>query len=465
MAKATFGGAPPQDPNSLDGYTGPVGTVGRGLLNPRNRPASQNNVGAGNPFRDIKDRRERNIVTPSKPISQNPDRYSKQGTNWVISASPDIKPIYLPIGVSLTNLKPLILANGIIVKVGENYLCSLTTLNEIKQSNNPHYDIVENGMVKVKDKEVIVGKTIKIIELNLTNLTTIIDNRDVLNKNAGAIDVVYGPETNLVDGVPKGIIDQINYTLDETSQRPADEYSIFDFYSLVDFKNNPKAAHYKITPLLVQTQQENTVFDPAKLREYLIEVGNKLKLLEIDFNLIQDIFYEAKLPNNPMSYTETEQAMSDVDTNKHHTVRRYSRNNGSFEDNSLNKTKTELEDSLEQSKQELEDSINEIKNELEQTEVTKPTVEKWKLRRKRDGDKNGMGIYPTANFKNFGIGYTKTADKKQGSIKEGESFTGYLFKSQKFKKVTLSIWAIQSTPDSPITGYAYQGKGDSVDKA
>ena len=400
-----------------------------------------------------------------KTISQNPDRYSKVGSNWVISASKDIKPITLPIGVSLTNLKPLIKADGIIVKVGENYLCSLNTINLIKDSNNPHYDIVQNGSVKVKDKEVVVGKTIKIIELNLTNLSTIIDSRDVLNKNAGAIDVVYGPETNLVDGVPKGIIDQINYTLDETSQRPKDEYSIFDFYSMVDYTKNPKALHYKITPLLVKTQQEDTVFEPAKLREYLIEVGNKLKLLEIDFNLIQDIFYDAKLPNNPMSYTETEQAMSDVDTNKHHTVRRYSRNNGSFEDNSLNKTKTELEDSLEITKQELEDSINEIKKDLEVTDTPKPTIEKWRLRKRRDLKTNGMGIYPTANFKNFNLAKNLKADKQQGIIREGESFTGYLFKSMKYKKVTQNIWALQSTPDSPITGYANQGLGDLVDKA
>jgi hypothetical protein len=223
--------------------------------------------------------------------------------------------------------------------VGDDYLCSITTLNEIKQSNNPHYDIVQNGGVKVKDKEVIVGKTIKIIELNLTNLTTIMLSRDILNKNAGVIDVVYGGETELVAGVPKGIIDQINYTLNEESKRPEDEYSIFDFYTMVDYKNNEKASHYKITPLLVQTQQADTIFDPAKLREYLIEVADKLKLLEIDFNLIQDIFYEAKLPNNPNTYTEIKQATADTDTNVNHTVRRYNRSTGGFEDNVLNRIK------------------------------------------------------------------------------------------------------------------------------
>ena len=66
-----------------------------------------------------------------KLISQNQERYSKQGSSWVISASKDIKPIKLPIGVPLSNLKPLILTDGIIVKVGDAYLCSITTLNLI----------------------------------------------------------------------------------------------------------------------------------------------------------------------------------------------------------------------------------------------------------------------------------------------------------------------------------------------
>ena len=297
-----------------------------------------------------------------KTISQNPDRYSKVGSSWVISASKAITPITLPIGVSLTNLKPLIKADGIIVKVGENYLCSLNTLNLIKDSNNPHYDIVQNGMVMVKDKEVIVGKTIKIIELNVDNLTAIMASRDTLNLNAGAVDVVYGPETEMVNGVEQGIIDQINYTLDKVSERPKDEYSIFDFYSLVDYVNNPKAAHYKITPLLVKTQQEETIFDPAKLREYLIEVADKLKLLENDFNLIQDIFYEAKLPNNPITYTETQQASADIDTNKIHSVRRYNRSEGTFKDNILVQSNTDLINRVDQTQKELAAAIEKKKD-------------------------------------------------------------------------------------------------------
>ena len=305
-----------------------------------------------------------------KLISQNPERYSKQGSSWVISANADslnkgVTPLSLPIGVPLSNLKPLIKADGIIVKVGDDYLCSLTTLNLIKDSNNPHYDIVQNGMVKVKDKEVIVGKTIKIIELNLNNLTAIMVSRDVLNLNAGAVDVVYGGETDKLDGIPKGLIDQINYTLDKGSERPMDEYSIFDFYSMVDFKMNPKAAHYKITPLLVQTQQANTIFDPAKLREYLIEVADKLKLLEIDFNLIQDIFYEAKLPFNPLPITDITQAQPDVESNDNHTVRRYNRSKGIIQDNILSETKRQLNKDLTDIRSKIDTETQVLETQLE----------------------------------------------------------------------------------------------------
>jgi hypothetical protein len=310
-----------------------------------------------------------------KTISQNPDRYSKVGSSWVISADKAVTPITLPIGVPLQNLKPLILANGIIVKVGEDYLCSLTTLNEIKQSKNPHYDIVQNGTLKVKDKEVVMGKTIKIIELNLTNLTTIMDERDTLNRNAGVVDVVYGPETDKIDGVPKGIIDQINYTLDEESKRPMDEYSIFDFYSMVDFKLNPKATHYKITPLLVETQQADTIFEPAKLREYLTEVGDKLKLLEKDFNFIQDIFYEANIPSNPMTYTDVTEAKADVETNKHHTIRRYNRSNGTFVDNALNVITNKINTDIEVVKADLSKQNQEVQNRIDKAQSTDADIQ------------------------------------------------------------------------------------------
>ena len=251
-----------------------------------------------------------------KTISQNPDRYSKQGTNWVVSASPDIVPIYLPIGVELQNLKPLIKSSDIVVKVGENYLCSLETLNLIKESNNPHYDIVQNGTLKVKDKSVVIGKTIKIIELNLNNLTTIIDNREFMNRQSGVTSVSYiNNQRDFVDGVSKAIIDQINYTLDRDSQRPSDKFEVVDYSNMVNPKTNPSAGHYTIKPIRVITDQEETIFDPKRLQTFIIELSNQLKLLRNDFNQIQKTFFEGIIPT-PNLYgiiQEDKVAETDVD--------------------------------------------------------------------------------------------------------------------------------------------------------
>ena len=249
-----------------------------------------------------------------KTISQNPDRYSKQGTNWVISASPDIVPIYLPIGVELQNLKPLIKANGIVVKVGENYLCSLETLNLIKESNNPHYDIVQNGTLKVKDKSVVIGKTIKIIELNLDNLTTIIGNREFMNRQSGVTSVSYiNNQRDFVDGVSKAIIDQINYTLDRDSQRPSDKFEVVDYSYMVNPKTNPSAGHYTIKPIRVITDQQETIFDPTKLQTFIIELSNQLKLLRNDFNQIQKTFFEGIIPTPNLYGIIQEDKVADTD--------------------------------------------------------------------------------------------------------------------------------------------------------
>jgi len=287
-----------------------------------------------------------------KTISQNPDRYSKVGNSWVISANADspnkgVTPLSLPIGVQLSNLKPLIKADGIIVKLDEDYLCSLNTLNLIKESNNPHYDIIQNGIVMVRDKEVIVGSTIKIIELNLNSLNDIMDSRDTLNLNAGAVDVVYGPETDLVDGVPQGIIDQINYTLDKVSERPADKFEVVDYFKMVDTKTNPNAEHYTIKPIRIVTDQKETIFDPLKLQTFIIELGDQLKLLKRDFNIIQDTFFNGEIPTPNISglIIENIVARTDVDDlgSNHSVKRRESSDLVSIESNPINTIKTDLD--------------------------------------------------------------------------------------------------------------------------
>ena len=239
-----------------------------------------------------------------KTISQNPDRYSKQGSNWVISADKAVTPITLPIGVPLTNLKPLILANGIIVKVGEDYLCSLTTLNEIKKSNNPHYDIVQNGIVKVKDKEVIMGKTIKIIELDISRLQSIGDLQDTKGIKAGVSSVEYIYEGTKTDGISNNLITQINYTLNEDSIRGLDTYTLYQL------KLAPESA-YSLDALDIVLQPQNELLDLPKLKVFTEGVRERLTLLRKDFNMIKEMFFNGITPLNVGKVEITAQSLSD----------------------------------------------------------------------------------------------------------------------------------------------------------
>ena len=239
-----------------------------------------------------------------KTISQNPERYSKQGTNWVISASNDITPIYLPIGIPLTNLKPLIQADGIIVKVGEDYLCSPITLNLIQDSNNPHYDIIQNGTLMVKDKEVMIGKTIKIIELDVSRLQTIGELQDTKGIRAGVSSVEYIYEGTKTDGVPDNLITQINYTLNQDSIRGLDTYTLYQL------KLAPDAA-YSLDALDIVLQPQNELLDMPKLKVFIDGVRERLTLLRGDFNMIKKLFFEGQIPLNLGKVEITANSLSD----------------------------------------------------------------------------------------------------------------------------------------------------------
>ena len=240
----------------------------------------------------------------TKTISQNADRYSKQGSSWVISASNDITPIYLPIGIPLSNLKPLIQADGIIVKVGEDYLCSLNTLNLINDSNNPHYDIIQNGTIMVKDKEVGIGSTIKIIELDISRLETIGNLQDTKGIKAGVSSVEYIYEGTKTDGVSDNLITQINYTLNQDSIRGLDTYTLYQL------KLAPPEA-YSLDALNVVLQPPNELLDMPKLKVFIEGVKERLILLRSDFNMIKKLFFEGQIPVNMGKVEITANSLSD----------------------------------------------------------------------------------------------------------------------------------------------------------
>ncbi len=305
-----------------------------------------------------------------KEIGQNPERYTKRGSEWIISASKDIKPISLPIGAPLKNIKPVIKGNGIIVKIGLDYLCSQQTLNLIKESNNPHYDIVDNGKIMVKDKEVTIGKTIKIIELDVTKLQDLIDEREFQNRQAGVVDVSYinDAENGEVEGIPQKLIDQINYTLDSMSGRPSDKFEVVDYFSMVDVKNNPNASHYTIKPIRVVTDQQQTIFDPMKLQTFIIELGGQLDLLRKDFNIIKDTFFQGEIPT-PNGYgliIEDIVAKTDTDDlDSNHSVRRTESSELiEMQPTPVSNVKSEVE----RTKQQLQEGLSDAEFRRQQTE-------------------------------------------------------------------------------------------------
>jgi hypothetical protein len=229
--------------------------------------------------------------------NQNPERYSKQGNKWQISAFPksptqkeiaQIKPLMFDVGLPLDEIKAVLDIDGILIKVGTQYLCSKNTLKVIKESNNPHYDVVANGNISVKTKTVTIGKTIPLISIDDTQFSAQGTARDLANQNAGVKQVDYIYEGNLNEGVPVNLIKQINYTLGEQT-RPGDSFELYDL-KLAD------TSAYSIAPLIVTTTQDDGMFDTKKLKSFLTGTKERMKLLQQDFNMIKDTFYAGIAP-------------------------------------------------------------------------------------------------------------------------------------------------------------------------
>lgn len=258
-----------------------------------------------------------------KELSQNAERYSKKGDNWVISAKADsidgnVTPLTLNPKTLPFTIKPLIKADGIIVNVDDVYLASPQTLDIINKSNNPHYDILTNGVVVWNGTEVKVGGTIPVVKIKISNLTSIAADRDTKNKNAGVSFVDYIYEGEMVDGVPKNLIDQINYTLLEEEQRPKDTFGVWQL-NLGD-----DTTVYSIEALNVSTAQEDGKLDKAKLEKFLTNVNGRLKILRSDFNMIKNVFFNATTPDNIGSFPLSIQALTNPPEEEQPVVFKYS---------------------------------------------------------------------------------------------------------------------------------------------
>jgi len=232
-------------------------------------------------------------------INNNPQRYTKTGNGWEISAVNDspngnpkgeIKPITITKGTTPFTILPLLGVNDIVVEIDGNYLVSSNTLRDIQSFGNPHWDIIANGSIPIGIRSATIGKTIPVIKIDETKWGDVGIRRDALNRNAGVTEVDYIYEGKEVsEGITQGLIDQINYTLGEYS-RPGDSFS---YYKYAEDKD-PK---YDITALTIAAAQEAGPIDQTKLDTFLLNIDERLTQLSNDFNSIKRTFFYGELPN------------------------------------------------------------------------------------------------------------------------------------------------------------------------
>ena len=222
-----------------------------------------------------------------KKISQNPQRYSisADGSSWEVSSSPSVRPLVYRFGTPLTNVKPVLEADGIVVRIGDQHLVSPKTLADVQDSANPHYDWVANGTIRNRN----IGKTIPIINLDLSGLKAVGEGRIRSNSIAGVSGITYTyNDTETVEGIPKGLLKQINWTLTDSKSKGLDTFSIIDLYSMV------AKEEYSIRKLNVETLQTDGRLDKVKFKQFMVSVADRLKVLRKDFNTIKDVFFDGK---------------------------------------------------------------------------------------------------------------------------------------------------------------------------
>ena len=232
-----------------------------------------------------------------RPV-QNPNRYIRTNDGWLVSSVSDspngnvngeIVPLSIPKGTAIPNssIYTVLEVDGIVIQIDDKYLISPATNLQIGLSSNPHWDFQQNGTIKGKT----IGSSIPIIKIDVSKLVKSGDAQDQKILNAGVESVEYIYETELEMGIPKGLINQLNYTLKEGVQRPGDSFALWDM-------NLGDDTLYSIQALNITTAQEDGKLDTAKLREFLGSLGDRLSGLRTDFNSIKETFYNGNPPIN-----------------------------------------------------------------------------------------------------------------------------------------------------------------------
>jgi hypothetical protein len=221
-------------------------------------------------------------------LQQNPTRYSYNDGVYTISAKSDIKPITIQEGELTIELLPLLSVSGVIVHIKgtDKYLASVGTIEDLKDSfkSNPHYSYKEHSKIL----GAVMGKSIPILEVNLSTIEDSITKQKEKGKFAGVKEVKWSLEDDY-----KGLIEQINWTLSPSFNKPKDEYKIFDLNLSGD---------YSVTSLPITPLDENARIPEDTLASNLKIINDRIVQLRSDFHSITDVFYKG-LSSSPSSTT------------------------------------------------------------------------------------------------------------------------------------------------------------------
>jgi hypothetical protein len=372
-------------------------------------------------------------------IKQNPQRYTQLTDSWQISASPSIRPVSFKKGQSVSNLKPVLSVDGIIVKAGEWFLCSPATLAALQQSRNPHYAIESNGPIGVKTKSVVIGKTIRMIEIDITKLKEIGDNLDFGNRKASVSYVDYIYEGDTQDGVPINLIRQIDYTLNPTITRPSDKFGLHSM------ELGDDDTVYSIAALNTATKQSDGTLDKTKLELFLKNLQNRITVLRRDFNMIKDVFYNGTLPDSQVTIDFQQVADSGVNSNRN-------------EEPPVLFKYTTLAEVVEApvstpASGSTETGTNGATNGEPATQAA-PVIKKLKMRKQHALTRNSIPVFEK-DFSNGDKG------KRIKYIREGDIFYGYFIKDLSGGR---RQWAVYEQDKKTFIGYGDADSNDYVDE-
>ena len=221
-------------------------------------------------------------------IVQNEKIYNRVGDTIEISAGPSVRPLVIRLSPTI-ELYPLLESEGIIVQVGDVHIVGPATFRALGEARDkdPHYWYGINDTIELASGiKCQIGRTIPIIPVDITALEERANAQRFALRTAGVIDVDWSYDDAGV--IPAGVLRQINWTLSPDAERPNDTYTLTEL---------GLGADYSYETLEIAKPAAGGRIDPEAIGEIVRRVSARLKELRSDFNTIQSVYFDGKIPD------------------------------------------------------------------------------------------------------------------------------------------------------------------------